>query len=508
MLDWDNLDKTEPLYCHDLPTRSRASAGAVLVTGGTGYIGGRLVEELLARGYTVRVMVRKSSPEHAERWPGAEMVVADAGNVESLSNALKGIHTAYYLIHSLLLGPKEFEATDHANARNFKVAAGENGVSRIIYLGGLGDVRTVLSPHLRSRMQVATELGSGSVPTTVLRAAVIIGSGSASYEIILHLVRRLVVIAMPWWGHTRCQPISVRDVIKYLVGVLEQPETTGQSYDIGGPDVLTYEEMMRVVADVLGKKRVFVPMFISDVRLYAYLCGLLTPVPAPITLSLMEGLRNDVVCLDSRITQLIPFHRLAFREAVREAMAHEAQDAVHTRWSDSYPPHHEYSVKLHELSHPPRYTASASVASSRNRYELFRSVCLIGGKQGWSHGNWMWRLRGTLDKLLMGVGTTRGRRSSSTLRVNDVVDFWRVESLVQNRMLLLRAEMKMPGYAWLKFSIEPENGQHRLSVVAYYATDTWYGKLYWYVFLPFHGYLFGRLVQKISERNLDTVKHA
>lgn len=495
-------------YCIDLPTTPQPSAGTVLVTGGTGYIGGRLIYELLARGYAVRVMVRKSSPEHAERWPSAEIVVADAGDPASLTAALKGIHTAYYLIHSLLLGPKEFEATDHANARNFRLAATANGVSRLIYLGGLGDVRTFLSPHLRSRMHVATELGSGPVPVTVLRAAVIIGSGSASYEIIQHLVRRLAVITIPRWGRTKCQPISVRDVIRYLVGVLEHPETAGHSFDIGGPDVLTYEEMLRVIADVLGKKRLFIPVFISDVRIYAYFCGLLTPVPAPITRSLMEGLRNDVVCQDSTITRLIPLQLLTYREALGEALVHEAQDAVHTRWSDSYPPHHEYSVKLHELAKPPRYTASASVVSTRSSHELFRSVCLIGGKQGWSHGNWMWRLRGMLDKLLMGVGTTRGRRSSSTLRVNDVVDFWRVESLERNRMLLLRAEMKLPGLAWLKFSIEPEKGGHRLSVVAYYDTHTWYGKLYWYIFLPFHGYLFGRLVYKISERKLDQVRRS
>lgn len=500
---WDSTFSHESLYCSDLPTSPRPEEGPILVTGGTGYIGGRLIHELLARGYFVRVMVRKASTEHAERWPGAEVVVADAGDLDSLTEALKGIHAAYYLIHSLLLGPTEFEATDLANARNFRLAASANGVSRIIYLGGLGDVRTFLSPHLRSRMHVATELGSGMVPTTVLRAAVIIGSGSASFEIIQHLVRRLVVITIPWWGRTQCQPISIRDVIKYLVGVLEKSETSGHSYDIGGPDVLTYEDMLRVVARVLGKERLFIPIFVSNVKLYAYFCSLLTPVPAPITRSLMEGLRNDVVCLDSRITELIPFLRLPYKEAVERALEREEMDAVHTRWSDSYPPHHEYSIKLDELQHAPRYTASASVLSSRSSHELFRSVCLIGGRLGWSHGNWMWRFRGILDKLLLGVGTTRGRRSSTTLRVNDVVDFWRVESLVKNQMLLLRAEMKLPGLAWLKFSIEPEAGHHRLSVVAYYDTDTWYGKLYWYVFLPFHGYLFDRLVYKISERKLE-----
>ncbi|MEI7902206.1 MAG: SDR family oxidoreductase [bacterium] len=474
--------------------------GPVLVTGGTGYIGGRLVLELLTRGYRVRVMVRSHSPEHAERWPNAEIVVADASDVASLTAALNGIHTAYYLIHSLLLGPKEFEASDLANARNFRLAAEANGVARIIYLGGLGDVRTLLSPHLRSRMRVADELGSGRVPTTVLRAAVIIGSGSASYEILQHLVRKLAVLPIPCWGRTQCQPIGIRDVIKYLVGVLEKPETAGDSFDIGGNDILTYEEMMRVIAEVLGKKRLFVPFFLSNIKMYAYLTGLLTPVPALITRSLMEGLQNDVVCLDRRIAELLPFRTLTYRESVIRALLREEQDAVDTRWSDAYPRAHECSIKLHELSHAPRYTAHAALLTPRKEGELFHSICRIGGKEGWFHENWMWRLRGMLDKLLMGVGITRGRRSLSTLRVNDVIDFWRVESLIQNRMLLLRAEMKLPGLAWLKFSIDPENGQNRLSVTAYYDTTTCFGRLYWYLFFPFHGYLFDRLIHNIASR--------
>ncbi|MEI6564187.1 MAG: SDR family oxidoreductase [bacterium] len=491
------------LYCSDLPTLPRITDGPILVTGGTGYIGGRLIYELLARSYTVRVMVRKPSPEHAERWPGAQIAVADAADSDSLSLALKGIHTAYYLIHSLLLGPKEFEASDLANARNFRLAASQNGVSRIIYLGGLGDVRTILSPHLRSRTHVATELGSGTVPVTVLRAAVIIGSGSASYEIIQHLVRRLAIIAIPYWGRTKCQPISIRDVIKYLVGVLESPETSGESYDIGGPDVLTYEAMLRIIADVLGKKRLFLRTFVSNVPVYAYVSGLLTPVPAPITRSLMEGLRNDVICHDGRISAILPFKTLSYREAVVRALSREEHDVVTTRWSDSYPIAHELAVKLHELTTPPRYTANCSLLTTRGKEPLFRSVCRIGGKEGWFHGNWMWRVRGMLDSLLQGVGTARGRRSSSSLRVNDVIDFWRVESLIPNQMLLLRAEMKLPGLAWLKFSIDPEDGQNRLSLTAYYDTKTLFGRLYWYVFLPFHGYIFGRLIQKIAERRLD-----
>ena len=489
------------LYCRDLPSTPNPSIGTVLVTGGTGYIGGRLIPELLARGYKVRVMVRGRSPEHAERWPNAEVVVADASDITSLSAALNGVHTAYYLIHSLLLGPGEFEATDLANASHFRRAATQNGLSRIIYLGGLGDVRTYLSPHLRSRARVAEELASGAVPTTVLRAAVIIGSGSASYEIIQHLVRRLPVLLIPRWGHTKCQPISIRDVVKYLVGVLEKPETSGVSFDIGGRDVLTYEMMLQILADILGKKRLFITLPVSGLRFFAYLAGVFTPVPAPITRSLMEGLRNDVVCHDDRITSILPFEMLSYRDAIVRALSREDQDAVYTRWSDAYPPAHQLAMQLHELSTAPRFMAKSSLLTTKQDEALFRSVCRIGGKEGWFHGNWMWRLRGMLDRLLMGVGTARGRRSSSRLRVNDVIDFWRVEDLAPKRRLLLRAEMKLPGRAWLEFRIDPEGGKNRLSVKAHYDTRTLVGKIYWYVFLPFHWYIFARLLRQIEKRS-------
>jgi uncharacterized protein YbjT (DUF2867 family) len=475
--------------------------GTVLVTGATGYVGGRLVPELLARGYSVRVLVRAAAPGEEDRWPGAEVVVGDASNRAALNNALRGVHAAYYLIHSLLIGSRDFEAMESINARNFRQAAEENGVRRIIYLGGLGDVRTFLSPHLRSRMQVAGELqSSATVSTTVLRAAIIIGSGSASYEIVHHLVKRMPVMLLPPWTRTRCQPIGIRDVVRYLVGALECPETAGGSFDIGGTDVLTYENMMRILADILGKRRLFLRPLFSSVRFYAYFTGLLTPVPAPIVRSLMEGLRNDVVCADSRIRSILPFPLLSYREAIVEAMSREEQDAVHTRWSDSYPPAHELAIKLHELKHAPRYTTTYSLLTEKRDAALFKSICRIGGKEGWFHGNWMWRLRGMLDSLLMGVGTARGRRSSSTLRLNDVIDFWRVEALVPNRRLLLRAEMKLPGRAWLEFRIEPQGKQNRLSLQAYYDTNSFPGYVYWYVFLPFHGYIFDRLLIQIVQR--------
>ena len=241
-------------------------------------------------------MVRRASPEHKELWPDAEIVVADALEIDSLKKALEGIHTAYYLIHSLLLGQKRFEAADVQASINFRKAAEEEKVQRIIYLGGLGDVQTNLSAHLKSRAIVAQELEKGKVPTTILRASIIIGSGSASYEIIQHLVKNAPIFFIPPWARTRCQPISIRDVIKYLVGVLEVSETSGKSFDIGGRDILTYETMLKILADLHGKKRFFLSFPFSMVGFFAYLASLLTPVPAPITRCLMEGVRNQVIC--------------------------------------------------------------------------------------------------------------------------------------------------------------------------------------------------------------------
>lgn len=494
-------DFSEDFSRYDVPSRRRPQIGKVLVTGATGYVGGRLVPALLARGYAVRVMVRAASPEHRQRWPDAEIVVADAADFKSLAGALAGIHTAYYLIHSLLLGPGQFESADILNAINFRKAAEEKQVKRIIYLGGLGDVRTTLSAHLMSRLQVAEELQAGQVPATILRAAIIIGSGSASYEIIKNLVRNLPVIFLPRWAKTRCQPICVRDVIKYLIGVLETDETAGRSFDIGGRDILTYEMMMRTLAGLLGRKKLFIRIPFSNLRSYAYLASLLTPVPAPITMCLMAGLKNDVVCLDDAIRRILPFESLSYREALVLAMTREEQDNVRTRWSDAYPPAYELAIKLRELEKPPAYTSSSSLLTDKSAAALFRSITRIGGKEGWFHSNWLWRLRGIVDRLLMGVGSARGRKIYSSLSVNDVVDFWRVEDIKPDALLLLRAEMKLPGRAWLKFRIDRENQKNRLAVEAYYQPRNFLGKAYWYIFLPFHFFLFDNLVKQIEKRS-------
>jgi uncharacterized protein YbjT (DUF2867 family) len=493
--------ETADLFCHDLTSTPRPEIGKVLVTGATGYIGGRLVPELLARGYQVRVLVRSPSPEYKERWPGAEVVTGDALQQYTLKKALDGIHTAYYLIHSLYLGPEEFTAADIKAATNFRMAADEKGVKRIIYLGGLGDINRPLSKHLRSRMEVAQELDSGKVLVTILRAAIIIGSGSASFEIIQHLARQLHVILSPGWERHKCQPIGIRDVIKYLVGVLEIPETSGKSFDIGGGDILTYKKMIEIMARFLNKRILFIPFPFSHIGFYAYYASLITPVPLPLVQCLFEGLKNDAICQDDSIKNFLPFVPLDYEKAISRATDRETQDRIYTRWSDAYPPAHHLALRLHELKSMPKYTASDSLITEKNPSSIFKSICNIGGKEGWFRTNWMWRLRGLVDRILLGVGSSRGRKSYSTLKTNDVLDFWRVEDIQQNKRLLLRAEMKLPGEAWLEFNLKPVGKRNRLSVIAYYDTHKLFGDIYWYIFLPFHNVIFSDLIKQIEKRS-------
>ncbi len=306
---------------------------------------------------------------------------------------------------------------------------------------------------------------------------------------------------MPTWAKTKCQPIGLRDVIKSLVGVLELPETAGRIFDIGGADVLTYEEMLKIQCDILRKKRLFIPSLVSHVGFYSYITSLVTPVPAAITWCLMESVTHDVVCQENDILELIPFRRISCKEALILAISREEQDAVRTRWSDSYPLDHELAIKLHELSAVPNYSSSYSLLSDKSDAALFRSVLKVGGREGWFHSNFLWRIRGAFDRLLLGVGTSRGRRSASTLRVNDVIDFWRVEVIEKNRQLLLRAEMKVPGRAWLQFRVDPDGEQNRLTVTAYYQSRGQWGRIYWYIFLPFHHFIFYDLIKQIEKRS-------
>jgi hypothetical protein len=285
---------------------------------------------------------------------------------------------------------------------------------------------------------------------------------------------------------------------------LETPQTTGKVFDIGGEDILSYEDMLRTQAEILGKKQVFLNIPVSDIRFFSYIASLLTPVPNQITRCLFESGFNEVVCKENRIRTFLPFKTLPFRESLVRALSREEQDRVSTRWSDAYPPAHELAIKLGELAPPPQYVASYSLTSVKSMGALFRSICKIGGTEGWFDSNWMWKLRGMVDRILLGVGTSRGRRSQYSLRTNDVIDFWRVEDLVPNRKLLLRAEMKLPGKAWLQFTLSPSESRNCLTVTAYFQTTSFAGKLYWYFFLPFHHFIFRDLISHIEKRSVST----
>jgi len=496
-MKWDG----DELLCKNLFTDPKPELDTILVTGATGYVGGRLVPELLARGYKVRVMARVSSVEIEERWPNVEVIVADALKPEQLSKALENINVAYYLIHSLLLWPKKFEEADIKAAYNFRVAANNAGIKRIIYLGALGEFGTKLSPHLKSRNQVAEVLRDSKIPVTILRAAVIIGSGSASYEILKSLVIKSPVFFLPYWAKTKCQPISIRTLINVLVGVLETEETTGKIYDVGGKEILSYEKMLRIMSKLLNKKKIFVPTFFKNFKIYSYFASLLTPVAAPVIKSLMQSCNNDVLCESVNVLPASMYRPISFKEALLRAMSREELDAVHSRWSDEYPHAHELAIKLHELKKSPHYISVYSIISYKKVDSLFKSLCKIGGKEGWFHSNWMWRLRGMLDSILMGVGTSRGRRSSNVLRMHDVIGFFRVEDIIENKRLLLRAEMKLPGKAWLEFLINDFENNNELTVTAYFEPYDWKGKVYWYNFLPFHHIIFTNLIKQIDKRS-------
>ncbi|OQY28649.1 MAG: hypothetical protein B6244_06280 [Candidatus Cloacimonetes bacterium 4572_55] len=490
------------MFCDDLPTKPQPEIGKILVTGATGYIGGRLVPELLARGYQVRVMVRKYSPELRKRWPDVEIVVADALEFESLQRALDGIYLAYYLIHSLLLGQKKFESVDIQAAINFRNAAESQNVKRIVYLGGLGNKKAKLSAHLQSRIRVARELGKGKVPTTFFRAAIIIGSGSASYEIIEHLVRNCPIFLVPSWAKTKCQPIAIRDVLKYLIGSLETADTAGKSYDIGGKETLTYEMMLKIQAGVLGKKRVFINSFFSSIKIYTYIASFLTPIPAPITRCLMKSCNFDVVCQDEDIKQIIKFQPIAYKEALLRALSREEQDRVHTRWSDAYPPTHELATKLYELEKPARYSRSNSILTKNSASDILDSICKISCKKGWFHNTILWRTRGWLNRIFLEIDSSRTEKRASGLRVNDIIGFWRVEDLKKNERLLLRSKLKLPAEFWLEFfidQIDQKKGENLLSIKIHYQTENLFGKIYWYLFLPLHIFNLHSFIKQIEK---------
>lgn len=474
-----------------------------LVTGATGYIGGRLVPELLAAGHDVRCMARSAVRLRDLPWAArTEIAEADARDPERTRAALRGIEVAYYLVHTMAAG-SDFVAADRQAARTFAAAAAAAGVRRIVYLGGLTSGEG-LSPHLRSRDEVARIFLRGEVPAVVLRAAVIIGSGSASFEMLRHLTERLPVMTTPRWVRSRTQPIAVRDVLRYLVAWAGIEDEVDRAFDIGGPDVLTYAGMMRGYAAVAGlPPRVIIPVPLLSPWLSSQWVGLVTPVPANIARPLVESLRNQAVCREHDIAGYVPDPPgglIGFTTAVSLALQKIKEADVVTRWSSASTP----GAPSDPLPTDPDWAGGSlyidrrSIAVDAEPEALWTVIEGIGGENGWYALPVAWRIRGVLDRLVGGVGLRRGRRDPRRLRVGDSIDFWRVEEVERGRLLRLRAEMRLPGLAWLELSQTREHGRTFYHQRAVFHPHGLLGHLYWWVISPFHGLIFGRMPGNVA----------
>jgi uncharacterized protein YbjT (DUF2867 family) len=475
----------------------------ILVVGASGYIGGRLVPLLAAHGHDL-ILMSRDRRSLAARFPDATVVVADLLDPSTLPPALEGIEVVYYLAHSMGGAERGFAERDRRAARNFAQAARQAGVSRIVYLGGLGDDSAALSHHLASRHETGARLASGGVPVTEFRAAVIIGSGSASFEILRHLTERLPIMITPRWVETRCQPIAVADVLDYLVGALDHPEVIGV-VEIGGSDILSYGDMMRTYARLRGLRRLMIPVPVLTPRLSSYWVNLISPVPARIARPLIEGLRNEVIVRDPGPAASFGLHPVTYAEALARAIDRVRGDGLESTWFDA-------------VARPDR--ASLSTLTSREGMiverrgrivgatpeRVFAEVERLGGEAGWPYANVLWMIRGFLDRLVGGVGMRLGRRDPVHLRLGDALDFWRVEEVRRPTLLRLRAEMKVPGRAWLQYDVTPTERGTRLAQTAFFEPKGLPGLAYWYVLYPVHGLIFRGTVRVLAKRSALSAK--
>jgi uncharacterized protein YbjT (DUF2867 family) len=474
----------------------------VLVTGATGYVGGRLAPKLLEASYRVRCLVRDPQRLKGRPWvKQVEVAGGDALAVEDLLEAMRGVSYAYYLIHGIQGGKVNAER-DLAVARNFAAAAAAAGVERIIYLGELVEPSANLSPYLRARHETGYLLRYGGVPVTEFRAGMIVGSGSALFEMIRYLTEREPVLVCPAWFFSMAQPIAIRDVLEYLVRALEVPQSAGKMIEIGGATRLTYADMLLGYARERGLKRALIRTPVYAPRLSAWWVHMVTPIHWRVVLPLIEGLHANAVVHDQTARRLFPdINPLPFQEAVHLALGRVARDNVPTSWADAL-------VTIAGDIKPYRFTVDEGLFVERRRAaldvpvtEVFRAYSGLGGTRGWLYMDWAWALRGWLDKLVGGVGLRRGRRHPDEVRAGEALDFWRVEAVEENRLLRLRAEMRVPGKAWLEFESEAlENGKTCLTVTAYFEPRGLFGFLYWYAMWPFHKFIFDGLTRRLISR--------
>jgi uncharacterized protein YbjT (DUF2867 family) len=460
----------------------------------------------LQEGYRVRALARTPGKIKGRPWsahPNLEIVRGDVLDPESLTEACRGCSAAYYLVHSMDHVSVDFVTTDRTAAGNMARAAEVCGLERIIYLGGLGESSEILSEHLSSRTEVADILKRGKVPVTVLRAAMIIGSGSASFEILRYLVERLPVILTPRWVDVPCQPIGVRNVLYYLIGCLKCDETLGRTFDIGQDQVVTYRQLMEVFAEEAGlPKRLIIALPLLTPRISSLWIHLLTPVPAVLARPLAEGLRNRVVCREASIRELIPQELFDCRLAIRLAQQRVREHQVESSWIDAgvIPPAEWSTPGDPDWTGGTIYNDSRQILLAGRPEEVWRAVVSIGGEAGWYYADWLWKLRGFMDQLAGGVGLHRGRRTPQDISPGEALDFWRVAQVTHHERLLLVAEMKLPGEATLDFRLEEvAPGQTLLTQVACFLPRGFLGLLYWYAVTPFHNFIFDGMLRGFAQ---------
>jgi uncharacterized protein YbjT (DUF2867 family) len=479
-----------------------ADSKLILVTGATGYVGGRLAPRLIEAGWRVRCLVRDPSRLQGRIWLNqVEVAQGDALNPDELIHAMRGVSAAYYLIHGMQ-GGRDSAERDLQAARNFAHAAEQAGVGRIIYLGELVDPTANLSPYLRARHETGYLLRHGRVPVTELRAGMIVGSGSVLFEMIRYLGEREPILVCPAWFFSQAQPIAIRDVLAYLVDALKTPETIGRVIEIGGPTRLTYADMLLGYAKERNLRRWLVRTPFNLPRLSAYWVHMVTPIHWRAAAPLIEGLRARLIVRDDAARGLFPqIEPIDFQTAVRLALGRIQRDDVETSWSDAL-------VTAVGDVKPYKFTVEEGMFVERRQALLdlpaetvFRAFTGIGGERGWLFMDWAWAFRGWLDKAVGGVGLRRGRRHPDEINPGEALDFWRVEAVEKNRLMRLRAEMKLPGKGWMQFeSVPKEDGKTLFTVTAYFAPRGFLGFLYWYAMWSLHKPLFDGLTRRIASR--------
>jgi len=467
----------------------------ILVTGATGYVGGRLWRVLEADGRRVRCLARRETGLAARVGEGTEVVTGDVLDADSLGAAVEGVESAYYLIHSMG-SARDFEDQDRIAARNFGSAARRAGVRRIIYLGGLGQ-GDELSPHLRSRHEVGAVLRESGVPVLELRASIVIGSGSLSFEMIRALVERLPVMITPRWVEIEAQPIAVDDLLAYLLAALDVPLAESRVYEVGGADRVSYGDLMREYARQRGLRRAMIRVPVLTPRLSSLWLGLVTPLYARVGRKLIESVKHPTVVRDFSAREVFRVRPRGSRDAIAAAIRNEDREIAESRWYDAFSSGGD-GRNWAEVRFGNRLVDSRTRDVDVEPAEAFAPIRRIGGETGWYAYDWLWRLRGFLDLLVGGVGVRRGRAAPEDLNVGDALDFWRVEAFEPDRLLRLSAEMKLPGRAWLEFEVVPRTGGATIRQTALFDPVGLAGLAYWFMVGPLHRMVFSGMLENIA----------